>query len=75
MQFFVPGDLDLQTCPSEGPDTSSVWIWLESVQRFLRYFIHKQKKPQTDGAKEQNLPQFTVCGKYSKYSIRSAEYI
>jgi len=22
--FFVPGDLDLQTCPSEGHNTSSV---------------------------------------------------
>jgi len=24
-------DLDLQTCPSEGPNTSSMWIWLKSV--------------------------------------------
>ena len=43
-------DLDLQTRPSEGPNTSSVWIWRKSVQRFPRYFIHKQKT-QTDGAK------------------------
>jgi len=43
--------LDLQTRPSEGPNTSSVWIWRKSVQRFPRYFIHKPKKTQTDGAK------------------------
>jgi len=36
-------DLDLQTRPSEGPNTSSVWIWCKSVQRFPRYLIHKQK--------------------------------
>jgi len=36
-------DLDLQTRPSEGRNTSSVWIWRKSVQRFPRYFIHKQK--------------------------------
>jgi len=42
---------DLQTSPSERPNTSSVWIWHKSVQQFRRYFIHKQKKPQTDGTK------------------------
>jgi len=36
-------DADLQTRPGEGPNTSSVWIWRKSVQRFRRYFIHKQK--------------------------------
>jgi len=36
--------LDRQTCPSEGPNTSSAWIWRKSV-----VVIHKQK--QTDGAK------------------------
>ena len=36
-------DLDIHTRPSEGPSTSSVWIWHKSVQRFPRYFIHKQK--------------------------------
>ena len=50
----VPGDLDLQTHPSEGPNTSSVWIWRN------RYFIHKQKN--TDWRRQkQNLPQFTAC--------------
>jgi len=29
-----------------------------------RYFIHKQKTL-TDGAKKQNLSQFTACGNYS----------
>jgi len=28
--------------PSEGPNTSSVWNWRKSVQRFPRYFIHKK---------------------------------
>jgi len=45
-------DLDLQTRPSEGPNTSCVRIWCKSVLRFWKYFIHKQKKPQTDGAKK-----------------------
>ena len=30
-------DLDLQTRPSEAANTSSVWIWRKSVQRFPRY--------------------------------------
>jgi len=52
-------------CPDIWPSNSySVWIWRKSVQRFRRYFIHKQKKTQTDGAKKQNLLQFTACSKY-----------
>jgi len=47
----LTADLDIHTRPSEGPDTSSVWMWRKSVQRSPRYFIHKQKNPQTDGAK------------------------
>jgi len=43
-------DLDLQTRPSEGQNTSSMSIWRKSVHRFPRYFIHK-RKTQTDGAK------------------------
>jgi len=39
----VTFDLDIQTRPSDGPNTSSLWIWRKSVQRFPRYFIHKQK--------------------------------
>jgi len=39
-------DLDIQTRPSEGPNTSSLWIWRKSVQHFRRYFIHEQKKSQ-----------------------------
>jgi len=41
----------LSNSASEGPNTSSVWIWCKSVQRFPRYFTHRQKKPQTDCAK------------------------
>ena len=68
---LCPGDLDiwpltfhcdLQTRPSEGPNTFSVWIWRKSVQQFPKYFIHKQKT--TDWRRQkQNLPQFTACGK------------
>jgi len=53
--------IDLQTHPSEGPNTSSMWIWCKSVQRFLSCFIHNQKT--TDWRRQkQNLPQFTACG-------------
>ena len=49
MPFFVfvtlTFELDLQTYPSEGPNTTSVWIWRKSFQRFRWYFIHKQKVP------------------------------
>jgi len=34
---------DLQTRLSEGPKTSSVWIWLKSIQRFPQ-IIHTQTK-------------------------------
>jgi len=40
--FLVPGDLDLQIRPSEGPNMFSVWIWCKSVQRFPRHFTHKK---------------------------------
>jgi len=52
--IFVPVtltyDLERQTHPSKRSNMSSVWIWRKSSQRFLRYFMYKQK-PQTDGAK------------------------
>jgi len=34
-------DLGLQTSPSEGLNTSSMWIWRKSVQQFPIYFIQK----------------------------------
>jgi len=52
-------DLNLQSCPSKGPNTSSVGIWRKSVQGFPK-ILHTQtkKSPQTDGIKKkQNLPQ------------------
>jgi len=55
-------DLDIQTLLSGGPNTSSPWIWWKSVQRFPRYFRHKQKSHRQ--RPKQNLPQFTACGKY-----------
>jgi len=51
-------DLDIQTRPIEGSNTSSVWIWRKSIQRFQRYFVHKQK-PRTDGAKKE--PSTVYC--------------
>jgi len=63
-------DLDLQTRPIDGPNTSSLWIWRKSVQRFPRYFIHKQKN--TDWRRQkQNLPQFTAvhCAVYMRYTL------
>jgi len=29
-------DLDIQTRPSEGQNTSAVWIWRKFIQRFRR---------------------------------------
>jgi len=54
---------DLQTRLSEGP--SSVWIWRKSLQRFPRYYIHKQKKSTDWLCQKQNLLQFTACGNIS----------
>jgi len=56
-------DLDIQTRPTEGPSTSSLWIWRKSVQRIPIYFTHKQKSHTQ--CQKQNLTQFTMCGKYS----------
>ena len=53
-------DTDFQTRSSEGPNTSSVWIWRKSVQQFPRYFIHKQKA--TNGAKNRTLPSLLRAG-------------
>jgi len=52
-------DLDIQTLPSEGPDTSSQWIWRKSIQRFPRYLMHKQNENVTDGARNRTL---LACG-------------
>jgi len=43
-------DLDIQTLPCERPNTSSLWIWRKSVQRFPRFEAQTKKKV-TDGAK------------------------
>jgi len=42
--LFVPDDHDIQSHASEGPNTSSLWIWRKSIQWLLRCFIYKQKK-------------------------------
>jgi len=52
-------DLNFQISLSEGPSTSSVWIWCKSIQRFPRYFIHKQV---TESAKNRTLCSLrTAC--------------
>ena len=55
---FVPGDLDIQTCPSKGPNMSSLLIWCKSVQWFPEIFHTETKKSQRQ---KQNLAQFTEC--------------
>jgi len=59
---FVCDDLDLQlqTRPSEGPNTSSVCICCKSVKWFPRYLIHKQKSHRQ--CEKHNFMQFTACG-------------
>jgi len=53
---------DLQTRPSEGPNASSVWICLKSVQWFRRYFIHKQKNHRRMAPKTE--PSAVHCVQY-----------
>jgi len=64
--WLLTFDLDLQTRPSEGTNTSSVWIWRKSVQRFPR--LSYRDKKVTDSTK-QNLTQFTACGNDSLMTI------
>jgi len=47
MPFLSPVTLTFNLWPWPS-NTSSVWIWHKSVQRFSKYFIHKQKNT-TDG--------------------------
>jgi len=51
--------LDIKTRQHEESNTSSMWIWHKSVQRFPKAF-HTQRHRQRQ---KQNLPQFTACGK------------
>ena len=59
-QVTLTFDLYLQTRPSEGPNTSSMWIWRKSVQWFPRYFIHKQEKHSDRWRQKQNLLQLST---------------
>ena len=36
--------LDIQSHPSEGPSTSSMWIWRKSVQRFLLSIVEYESQ-------------------------------
>jgi len=55
-------NLDLQTRPSEGPNTSLVWIWRKSVH--VPEIFHTQTNPTDWWHQKQNLPQFTACSNY-----------
>ena len=49
-------DLDIQTHLSEGPNTSSLWIWRKSFSGFRDiWFTNKQTKQVTDSAKNRTL--------------------
>jgi len=54
-------DLDLQTRPSEGLNTSSLCTWRKSVQRFPQDISYTKKVTDLRRQK-QNLTQFTMCG-------------
>jgi len=58
-QLFITLDHICHQC--EGPNESSMSIWLKSVQRFPKTF-HRQTKSHRQHQK-QNLPQFTACSK------------
>ena len=44
-------DLHIHICPIDGPNTSSLWIWHKSVQRFPEIFDLQTNKKVTDSAK------------------------
>ena len=93
LRFFCPWwpwplifDLDLQTCPSEGRSTSSLWIWRQFVQRFP---INTNKNV-TDSAKNRNLrsslcavinssltilPHFKRLSLHYRYRVKSREIV
>ena len=62
-------DLDIQTRPSEGPNTSTLWILRKSVQRFPRDLSHKQKV--TDTTKNRTL---LACGNYLQSTVGLTKY-
>ena len=65
---FVPSDLDLRPSNSSNrgtKNTSSVWTWHKSVQRFPQGISYTNKKPQTDSTRNRTFRsslQFTACG-------------
>jgi len=58
--FFVPGDLDLQTCPHEGPNASSVQTWQKSIQRFPEIFHTNQNNHKLTAPKTEPFPAYCV---------------
>jgi len=55
-------DLDLQTHLSEGPNTSSLWIWRKSVQQLnSRDISYTNKKTQTHGAKNRTFGNWMLA--------------
>jgi len=64
---------NLRTRPSEGPNTSSVWIWRKSVQRFP---VRTQTKKVTDSAKNRTLRSWLRAVRdtvWSERRMRTAE--
>jgi len=66
---FVPGDLDLWPWHSNSSERGTKHVFRVNlrkfVQRFPRYFIHKQTKTKSHRQRQkQNLTQFTACGNY-----------
>jgi len=56
---------DLQTRPSEGPNTSCVWIWHFGAKPFSgspRYISYTNKNTQTDGAKNRTFRSSLLAG-------------
>jgi len=66
-------DLDIQTRPSEGPNTSNLLILCKSVQRFPGDLSHKQKKNKkvADTTKNRTL---LACGNYLQSTVGLTKY-
>jgi len=55
-------DLDIQTRPSEGPNTSFMWIWRKSVQRLPTYSISYANKNTDWRCQNRTFRSLHACG-------------
>jgi len=53
-------DLNVQTRPSEGPNTSTLWMWCKSVQQNKDIWGRNKKKSQTPLKTEPSLHAVTI---------------